>query len=746
MADPKNPLIAALAPLTSRVRTDVTAKKLKTGSSVWTKEPLTDLMMAKHLNGGPARGCAFIKPGQSSTMVSTLDLDSHKGEVSWEVMCQVAQGIMEVLVFMGAHPVAFSSSGGNGIHIIVVWGTPQDAYSVRQFMVGVLESVGLADGSGGVAKGQVEVFPKQDSVDADGYGNQCILPLAGKSVPLEPLLGLERMDKDYALGLEWHDSEPVPVVERPPVAGSAGGVVTLEELTAALDALPNSGEHELDYEHWRDVIFGIHHATGGSEEGLELARKFSAKSAKHDPKVLEERTWPYIKAKPGGITGNTVLFMAREAGWEGVPDVFDAVVALDSPTGQEPAAPPKFKRDKKGAIEATIGNVLMALRATHYSGMVIRKDNFKDAIMFAPVCGNQWMTFGDDDYTSLRESLERRGFKPLGRELIRDAVGLVARDNQFDSAIEWLNQQGWDGVGRVETFLSVYLGVPDSPYIRAVSRYIWTALAGRVLVPGIKTDMVPILVGGQGLRKSTAVAAMSPHEDYFAEFNLADRDADMSRKMRGRLVGEIGELRGLHTKDLESIKSFLTQTHEKWTPKFKEFETTFARRLVFFGTTNQEEFLADLTGNRRFLPIKPVGTIRDHDGKWMIDTDAIVRDRDQLWAEGAAMFSASGVAFAEAEFLAESVHEEHVITDPWAETVNDWLDAVDPINGEIPRTRNFLRVSEVALDALGLDAKSVGKAQEMRIAAVLKQIGYIRKKLRIGGSPSWVFVPACSDL
>jgi predicted P-loop ATPase len=367
--------------------------------------------------------------------------------------------------------------------------------------------------------------------------------------------------------------------------------------------------------------------------------------------------------------------------------------------------------------------------------MVIRKDNFKDAIMFAPVGSNQWMTFGDDDYTSLREKLEKRGFKPIGREIIRDAVGLVARDNQFDSAIEWLNQQEWDGLSRADSFLTIYYGVDDSAYSRAVSRYIWTALAGRVLVPGIKADMVPIFVGLQGTFKSTSVKALAPSVESFAEFNLAARDADLSRKMRGCLVGEIGELRGLHTKDLESIKSFLTQTHEKWTPKFKEFEATFPRRLIFFGTTNQDEFLADITGNRRFLPVR-VGKV---------DLDAINRDRDQLWAEGVALFLTAGVAFKAAESLAESVHEEHVITDPWAEVVSEWLDTVDPITGEIPRMCKFLQTANVLRDAVGIDAKGIGKPQEMRIAAVLKQIGYSRKKLRVGKSTVWAFVPGGSD-
>ena len=730
MADINNPLIEALRPLTSRVRTNVTAMKLPTGGSVWTKEPLSDVLMAKHLNGGPARGCGFIQPGESVTKVATLDLDSHKGEVPWDDMVAAAEKVIAVLEANGVAPNAFASSGGSGVHIISVWDEPQDAYSVRQFMRAVLVEAGFKDGTKGVAHGEIEVFPKQDQVEMGGHGNQCILPLAGKSVPLEPLLGYQRMTKEHALTLDWPGAKPVPVLQRPErVLG--GSAVTLDELKVALKAIPNTGGQELDYEKWRDVVFGIHAVTGGSEEGLAMAHEFSARSRKYDKAFLNERTWPYIKSKDGGITGRTVLALARECGWEGQPEVFDAVM-YDTPTGQVPLAAPKFKRDKNGAIEATVVNCLEAMRSQHYSGMVIRRDTFIDEIVYAKVGCDQWMKFGDDDYVGLREVLERRGFKPITRELIRDVVGKVAREHEFDSAIAWLRQQHWDGKVRIESFLTEYMGVPDSPYARAVSRYIWTALAGRVLHPGVKADMVPIFVGEQGVRKSSAVAAMSPAVEFFAEFNLGDRDADMSRKMRGRLVGEIGELRGLHTKDLESVKSFLTQTHEKWTPKFKEFETTFPRRLVFFGTTNQDEFLADPTGNRRFLPIR-IGTI---------DVDKIAADRNLLWAEGAVLFAANGVDFAEAEKLANSIHAEHTISDPWAEIVETWLFAVDPISGEIPAKAPFITSIDVLMDCLGMDAKAISKAHEMRIAAVLKQIGYFRKKLRFGREVKWAFVPS----
>jgi hypothetical protein len=99
------------------------------------------------------------------------------------------------------------------------------------------------------------------------------------------------------------------------------------------------------------------------------------------------------------------------------------------------------------------------------------------------------------------------------------------------------------------------------------------------------------------------------------------------------LVGEVAELSGLHTRQIEWIKKFVVRKTEKWIPKYKEFATTFARRLVFIGTTNRTDILADDTGNRRWLPL--------HITK--ADVEGIVSARNQLWAEGAVLFAQHGV-------------------------------------------------------------------------------------------------------
>jgi predicted P-loop ATPase len=458
------------------------------------------------------------------------------------------------------------------------------------------------------------------------------------------------------------------------------------------------------------------HTTGETGDGSTVW--FPAGTNGHDK--------GHFKCLHGHCAGRSDSDFFQAVGY--VEDVASDFEVVEDKGGKKRSALPPFKRDKSGHIEATIENVAMAVRRADLCGMDIRHDGFRDEIMFATK-GDDWRPFRDADYSRLRIKLEQEGFKPIGRELIRDVVLMVSDENLFDTAIFWLNNLKWDGVPRVEQFLQVYFGAEDSAYVQAVSTYLWTALAGRVLVPGIKADMVPILVGEQGAAKSSSVAAMVPSPDFFTEISFNEKDDDLARKMRGRLVAEIGELRGLHTRDLESIKSFVTRTHENWVPKYREFATSFPRRLVFVGTTNQEEFLADETGNRRWLPVRT--------GR--ADIEAVKRDHAQLWAEARELFSLLGVAYQAAEELAKPVHKEHTVGDPWTEEVLKWLQEEEPLTGEKPQDRDFLLISDVAREALRLEARHVSKREEMRISNTLRECGYKRLRKRVGGKQIWIW-------
>ncbi|NRN27889.1 VapE domain-containing protein [Photorhabdus heterorhabditis] len=489
--------------------------------------------------------------------------------------------------------------------------------------------------------------------------------------------------------------------------------------------------HAESYPSWVDM--GNRLAWFKFTEHEDLARdlwlEWSATATNSDPDAAAHK-WDSDALRAERTEFTSIFALAQKVGWKnpaterGMPVAiseqdFDVIEAKDD----EPAPLPALKRDKYGQIESTIDNVAKAVARPDFCGLQIRFDQFRDEIMFTHSGAEQWQTFSDADYSRLRITLEQRSFKPVGRELIRDVVLLTADENPFDSAVTWLNSLKWDGVPRVEHFYNTHFGTEDSQYTRAVSLYMWTALAGRVMNPGCKADMVPILVGAQGCGKSTGVAALSPDPEFFTEVALGEKEDDLARKMRGRLVGEIGELRGLHTKELEAIKAFISRTHENWIPKYREFATQFPRRLVFIGTTNQDEFLADDTGNRRWLPVRVKN----------VDVAAIREDRLQLWAEARELFNRSGVAFQTAECLATEVHEQHMIKDVWLETVTRWLDEPDAITGEKPRGREFLLASDVLREALNFDVTRIGKREEMRVGNVLADCGYKRVRRTVNG-------------
>jgi len=413
-----------------------------------------------------------------------------------------------------------------------------------------------------------------------------------------------------------------------------------------------------------------------------------------------------------------------------------AVVVVD---GVEVVIPPKlalpaFTRKRDGTIKATLSNLLMALRRPDVCQRRIGWDEFRDELMWASRDAGvlDWRPFGDHDYTVLREYLENNGCDPFTREMVRDAVYMVARENRFDSAQLWLGSlPKWDGASRVLTFFSRYFGAKDNAYTQACGMYCWSALAGRVMDPGCQADMAFILKSAQGTRKTTGIRLLSPSEEAFGEFDLAKHDDALARGMRGVLVAELSELKGLNSRESEAIKSWVSRRWEKWVPKFKEFVTIFPRRFIAFGSTNEQEVLADSTGERRWLPMA-VGEA---------DTAALKADRDQLWAEGLMLWEHGGVHYAEAERLAQAEHHKFKVQDSWLEPVVGWLNEEkfgDPdgrCNGDFP-----VGMVEVLQGALGKKVGDIGRKDELRVAHLLRLEGFERRVVRYGGSTlkKWV--------
>lgn len=348
-------------------------------------------------------------------------------------------------------------------------------------------------------------------------------------------------------------------------------------------------------------------------------------------------------------------------------------------------------------------------------------DNFLECPMIQR--DGLWVRFDDSDYVDIAMKLESDGFAGVSIPKVKDVVRKVMVQKQFDSAKEWLARLVWDGKDRCSHLFAWYFGADESEYEKAVSLYFTSAMAARVAHPGAQCDMVPILLGKQGAGKTSAVKALAPIVDSFTEVDLSVRkDSDLARQLRGKIIGELGELRGLKTKDSEWIKAWITRTHEEWTPKFVENSRIMPRRCVFVGTTNEDEFLVDQTGNRRWLPIK-VGECK---------IDLLKENVDQIWAQAANIFNNNGVMWKQVVDIAEQHREECMVYD------DSMIDSVrEVLTGHKFISTDYVRLLDVAKELYGNHIPS--RSDQHRIADALRNLGYTRNLKRIDGKPSKVF-------
>lgn len=425
------------------------------------------------------------------------------------------------------------------------------------------------------------------------------------------------------------------------------------------------------------------------------------------------------------------------------PDEFPELPAIEDEVDDTPSpetlprtgtAVARFMTDTKGRKENRVYNHELFLRTPEMCGKQLAWDNFTANIVWCPAADKQgeerWKVWSDEHYAQVVRQMDRHGFVPISASSIRPAVHSVAMANQIDTALEWANRlPKWDGVERIETFLPEYLKTVDSEYTRAVGLYMWTAQAGRLLDPGCQVDMVPIFVSEQGTRKTSLIRALAPASSMFTDINLMDRDGDTTRKMRGKLVIELDELRGLRGRAVEDVKSFITRREEEWVPKYMEFTKTFQRRFVMYGSTNEDDFLGDPTGERRYLPVE-VGM-----GNQQLSVEELIEDRTQLWAEAIAVWKKTGIAWGVAERLAPVEHTKFKKQDAWERLVRGWLLAPGGLDdpelapADCP---NEWGLHDVLSGAVNIPASKATPGDEVRMGRVLRALGCIKKRGRQG--------------
>lgn len=314
-------------------------------------------------------------------------------------------------------------------------------------------------------------------------------------------------------------------------------------------------------------------------------------------------------------------------------------------------------QDDSGKYKKTINNLIIILQNDPQLKGRIITDEFANrglvngAMPWNPQKGKRWWTDSDDSgalwYVENYYSITDRG-------RLADALAIVGGQNRVNEVKRYLDSLSWDGVKRVDTLLSDYLGAEDTPYTRAVIRKALTAAVARALSAGIKYDCMPILTGPQGIGKSTFLSILGG--EWFSDSLTSFEGKEAAEMIQGTWINEVGELTAFTRQETESIKQFLSKKDDIYRAAYGRRTEKYPRRCVFFGTSNAGEFLKDTTGNRRFWPVD-VGVYTAKKSVW----EELPRERDQIWAEAKMYWMLGESLFLpkELEVLATEQQERH---------------------------------------------------------------------------------------
>lgn len=441
----------------------------------------------------------------------------------------------------------------------------------------------------------------------------------------------------------------------------------------------------------------LHTSTNGLPDANESAVVYF-------PKGLGGRMESGFKCMHTSHEEKTIQHFLQAIGF--VPPEFEEV---DLP--KEPVMP-LLMNTKKSSVPPSIPNLTNTLLAADWLGVDISTDEFTGTTQIRwDEEQNKWRDFKDADYPALTiRMMQRCNMAGVPKDRLRDAVIFAADRNRRDSAIEWLSGLEWDGKKRIEFTCRDILGTEDAPYTRAVARYLWTALAGRIMKPGSKADMIPVLIGEQGARKSSFVRAICPPDfNWHTNLSFEEKDADLARLTRGKVIVELPELRGLSSKGEEHIKAWITQPEDSWVPKYQEAQITVKRRYIMVATNNYDRFLADSTGNRRWLPMRVCKHLA------FIDTERLEAEVLQYWAEAREEFKRGGIAWQDAETLAKPEMTKYMRIDAWRDGVLEFIknqQFADEISAE-----------QVARAHLNMPVANIDSRVQFRLESIFRSLG-----------------------
>lgn len=387
----------------------------------------------------------------------------------------------------------------------------------------------------------------------------------------------------------------------------------------------------------------------------------------------------------------------------------------------------KLQRTNGGSVLANIGNTKLVLEHDPEFKGVLRYCSFSYRILKCKVPPFKMGALGewtDTDTERLRIYLsENYGFTPKPSDVM-GAIVVHSEENAFHPVKDYLKNLVWDGKERVAGWLHDYLGVEESDYSSLVGAFFLVGAVARVMRPPVKVDTVLILEGLQGLGKSTLLRNL--FGDWYTDTPMILGDKDGFQQMQGMWGIELAELDSFNKAENTKAKQFFGSQVDRYRPSYGRMVQEFPRQCVFIGTTNQDKYLKDATGNRRYWPVMCT----------KICQDAVLRDRDQLWAEALHMFNNDMPWWPDDEYkhLFESQQEDRFDSDVWEPIIHEWL----RVNRKVDYS-----CAEIMEHALKMDPQAMRPPEQKRVGLIMHRFGFVKKKRLIEGKrPAFYFPPS----
>jgi predicted P-loop ATPase len=386
------------------------------------------------------------------------------------------------------------------------------------------------------------------------------------------------------------------------------------------------------------------------------------------------------------------LLMARERA-QAAADDFDGLDDAELPEDYNDEWKAELEYTKSGKLLCNIANIILILEndpalAGHivhdlFTGM----DSAKDGLPWNKNA-NQWT---DTDDANLRVWLEKH-YDITGKEKIADALTAVLTRHSYHPIRDYLSGLTWDGVPRLDSIIIDYMGAEDSELNRAMSRKHFVAAVARVFNPGCKYDYCLIMSGAEGIGKSTLLRVMGGR--WFNDSITTLEGKEGMEQLRRAWVVELGELSSIKRSDVEQVKAHLSKQVDIYRAAYARRVLEHPRQCVFCGTTNEALFLKGDTGNRRFWVIPVVAELR----KYRDWSEAIRRDRDQLWAEAVHYYKQGEPLYLSEELEAQAKQRQQDFNDdnddPIVAMLDKYLNTLLPVNWDtmdIQARRSYLR-------------------------------------------------------